>query len=610
MALQVWLPLNGNLRNYGLNEGVIMINNGATINNSGKIGKCYVVGNNKYISGTLDINSSPISASFWLYLNSFQGSYNYIISLNNTGGYSDQCLAIALESEKIIVFDIGGNSSLKYTHTESLVNKWTHITITFNGAVIKGYINGLEVCSLSSTSKLVRTNFTIGCRNGNTSYYTDCKINDVRLYDTCLTPVEVKEISQGLVAHYKLSDTLNDTNTLCDSSGYGYHGTCTSTSKPIIETNSPRHQNCVKFDTTAKYFQITGLPALDVYSISWWMLQPSSGASKMPWGYSNGNRLNFFGYYCNTGDGSSNPYYKPGTTTTIDLPPSGVWHHMVQVGDGTTVKLYMDGILYGQAKTYKAITGTSLILNGWSTSTDYKLANAELSDFRLYATALSETDIKTLYDISAIIDNKANVHGYEISEVNTGRELMITKWTTPFSNNTTSWTQYSHDGIYFDAANQSVGSDYIEISPSGNKYVYDCTISVASGNQFYIGFERYDENKTARSNSACIYVFTTKPSSDIVKQRYTGVVNLSTDGTNPCKYIRLRILNGWTGTDSSSTKIATVHQLSLREVPTSTDSKTRLLKTGVFQTDLLREGETAAKIEKNIDMNINEFIEI
>jgi hypothetical protein len=34
------------------------------------------------------------------------------------------------------------------------------------------------------------------------TYNLNGKLNDVRIYDHCLTPSEVKEISQGLVLHY------------------------------------------------------------------------------------------------------------------------------------------------------------------------------------------------------------------------------------------------------------------------------------------------------------------------------------------------------------------------------------------------------------------------
>lgn len=40
MSLQVWLPLDGDLYNQGLTEA-ILDNHNATIDNNGKIGKCY-----------------------------------------------------------------------------------------------------------------------------------------------------------------------------------------------------------------------------------------------------------------------------------------------------------------------------------------------------------------------------------------------------------------------------------------------------------------------------------------------------------------------------------------------------------------------------------------
>ena len=40
MALRVWLPLNGNLENKGLSNTKFN-NYGATVEDNGKIGKCY-----------------------------------------------------------------------------------------------------------------------------------------------------------------------------------------------------------------------------------------------------------------------------------------------------------------------------------------------------------------------------------------------------------------------------------------------------------------------------------------------------------------------------------------------------------------------------------------
>lgn len=207
-----------------------------------------------------------------------------------------------------------------------------------------------------------------------------------------------------------------DSTTESDYSGYSYNGIL-SESLPYA-SDSPRYDGCYYFNSTSK--RIT-LPAINMsgfsnsFSIAWWGKAPSY-SSLMYWGFSDGNRLNFYsGMYCNTGDGSSNPYYKPNTTTTISTPSVDTWHHFVMVGDGSSNKLYMDGELYGVAKTYKGITGSSIVINGWDSSTQYK-TNGYISDFRIYSTALSASDIKELYNISASVDKNGNMYAYEFKE--------------------------------------------------------------------------------------------------------------------------------------------------------------------------------------------------
>ena len=57
MALQVWLPLNGTLENKGLSN-VTVTNSGATVDNNGKIGKCYSFNGS---SNFINLNSCPFS---------------------------------------------------------------------------------------------------------------------------------------------------------------------------------------------------------------------------------------------------------------------------------------------------------------------------------------------------------------------------------------------------------------------------------------------------------------------------------------------------------------------------------------------------------------------
>ena len=65
--LCVWLPLNGDLHNQGLSK-IVFSNNGATVNNSGKIGSCYLFnGSSNYLYSTYNFYNNKYSVSAWIY---------------------------------------------------------------------------------------------------------------------------------------------------------------------------------------------------------------------------------------------------------------------------------------------------------------------------------------------------------------------------------------------------------------------------------------------------------------------------------------------------------------------------------------------------------------
>ena len=174
------------------------------------------------------------------------------------------------------------------------------------------------------------------------------------------------------------------------------------------------------------------------------------------------------------------------------------------------------------------------------------------------------------------------------------------------------WTRYNDKGeAYFNSNSQSISTEYIPINPNGKTYYYDAIVSINAGNQFYMGFERYDNVKTPRSNNACTYFYGTKSDTDIVYQRYKGTIDLSTDGVNPCAFITVRILNGWSGTTSGVTGTATIHYFSLRAVENSVGfTPTKILKTGIVQTDTMTDKNDKMSIEKAGLLNGTDFIEI
>ncbi len=203
---------------------------------------------------------------------------------------------------------------------------------------------------------------------------------------------------------------LND-NIEYDTSGFGNNGTRVGDFS--WSTDTPRYVASTHIGATTSKIHISNFPTSgfgNSYSFAWWGKRTSN--APMFWGFSDGIRLNgmYYGYLWNTGDGVSNPIYEPNTTTRITEPSLNVWHHYVMTGDGTTCKLYLDGELYGQAKTYKAISGTSIYINGWDSGASYCSDDTDISDFRIYATALSAEDVQKLYSVSALIDSQGNTY--------------------------------------------------------------------------------------------------------------------------------------------------------------------------------------------------------
>lgn len=247
MSLQVWLPLNGDLTQQGL-SGIEVTNSGATVNNEGKIGKCYQFGTAaSYMTIPAESMKTCTEAtvSFWVKILSWNTSYATLFQAG-TNGYSWQNYIFGVlrnSTNSTLCFTIGNGSTTSTTtcQTSALeLNTWYHLTFTYNSnGDYSIYINGV-LNKKSHTDSIIPafsqiTMITLGRANGN-GYQSNCLMNDVRIYDHCLSIKEVKELSKGLILHYKLDGkeetssnliTTEDglTNTAYNSANgkYGYN---------------------------------------------------------------------------------------------------------------------------------------------------------------------------------------------------------------------------------------------------------------------------------------------------------------------------------------------------------------------------------------------------
>lgn len=581
MSLRVWLPLNGSLENKGLDDAVAILSGAVTVDNNGKIGKCYKFGTD---TGRITLPASTMtsfsecSVTFWVNILGWQTNWDtfFQAGLGNRA-WTQYTFGILRNTGNRLVFCISNNSTASqgnYYTSDLTLETWYHLGFTYKAGHCCVYVNG-ELFKDYETTIIPKfsgiTHVSIGQLGNEASYQTNCKMNDFRIYDHALSPMEVKQISQGLVLHYPLNHGgLGQENLLANSqlnasweyptSGYKdkyapitlkvptesmytlsfeakstvagdkirthfyspnttttcisnqglsrtasdgnidftlstkwerywvvYHQNETTAVKHVIcprmsagsgtgivsirnvkleagdkatpwcpapsddlysiigadenveydcsgydnngtkvgildySSDTPRYNVSTHFGATNSKIRIDNLITTgfsNSYTFSWWGKYTTLGNS-MFWGFQNGVRLNgvYHGIYWNTSDGNSNPIYKPGTTTVVTAPEANVWHHYVMTGDNTVCKLYVDGELYGQAKTHKTISGNIIYINGWDSGTGYSFTDMDMSDFRIYCTALSPEDVLDLYNLGAAIDTNNNLYGAMLEEV-------------------------------------------------------------------------------------------------------------------------------------------------------------------------------------------------
>ena len=212
MSLQVWLPLTKDLRNQGLAD-VTVTNSGATYSSTGgKLGGVYIFdGSDDYIQlngndlySIIKGGSTPFSIAMWVY----QADSTRAILFGDYGLTGTIQFNIELTTSHTVRFYWAASPDYTATQTSVGTATWTHITITYDGSKVLFYTNGVLTNTYTGTlaSKTKSSgNYYLGRDSRTGTTVLNGKLNDFRIYDHCLSPMEVKSISQGLVLHYPLN---------------------------------------------------------------------------------------------------------------------------------------------------------------------------------------------------------------------------------------------------------------------------------------------------------------------------------------------------------------------------------------------------------------------
>lgn len=223
MSLVVWLPLNGNSKNQGTKQYTETTNTlGYTIN--GKVTEKCV---NK---GKLIYNKNPLqmvgTVCFWLYPKSTaegnDGKTNLIFG-NDSFSTSERKWSLYMFPNNKSLHSWGcqkeGSNAPNGSFTYNNVLKestWNHVCVAHDLKNEYIYVNGNLIGTVpwdssgtynfdKETDIIRDETFETGTNN--------FKINDFRIYDTCLSKAEVSEIAKGLMLHYSFENPYAEETT-------------------------------------------------------------------------------------------------------------------------------------------------------------------------------------------------------------------------------------------------------------------------------------------------------------------------------------------------------------------------------------------------------------
>lgn len=207
------------------------------------------------------------------------------------------------------------------------------------------------------------------------------------------------DLNEGLVAYYPFNGNAND------ESGNGNNGAVNGATLTLDRFGN--EDSAYSFDGLNDYIQlgISNKLKMPAFTLATWAKTSYNGGNCLYrwWNYGQAwfvNTSSFsLGFHSSTG-----AYY----STSYKFPIDEDWHFLVGSFDGSTLKLYKDGVLLTTNSNtapiyYNAATGAFIGKNG---SENY--FNGKIDDFRIYNRALSEVEIQELFTIDDIVEIPSN----------------------------------------------------------------------------------------------------------------------------------------------------------------------------------------------------------
>ena len=198
-------------------------NNGTLINgpvyNSANGGSIVFDGSNDYVScgndsSILFLNNSPYTLSVFTKIINFKTTYPSWIRRETVfggfrNGYNLLYTIDGSTPEQVYIyterFSTSGSSGTgEYVLRSQIQNKWAYISSTYDGSVLKMYLNGELLSQNNSLGNITNTSASLLLGFPGFGNYNNCSIATVKLYNRDLSSNELKQNYNALKSRFDL----------------------------------------------------------------------------------------------------------------------------------------------------------------------------------------------------------------------------------------------------------------------------------------------------------------------------------------------------------------------------------------------------------------------
>ncbi|TAN40440.1 MAG: LamG domain-containing protein [Nitrospirae bacterium] len=456
-----------------------------------------------YANSVYDTNGQSYTISGWIKMASSSPFNNMaIMSISDGGSWALFPNGGFLQDSGARTITATHYTGSAYKSVNSVVslplNQWSFIVVTYNSSAqtMSFYVDGVNRQSATSVAPPGQSysNFQIGGtlnNNPNIYQYFQGSLDDVRVYNRALSAAEVKQLydsaktnyaraasRNGLVGYWTMdSNDMNGTK-VYDKSGGGNNGTLVNS--PTLSTG--KISQSVLFNGSNQYITKSSPSYIDNTqgTLSAWFKVASLTGIDTLWTVGVSGAINDNLRVDYRGDSSKVLQIilvidgaVSFNAVTVNTISDFNWHLISATSDGSTFKVYIDGVL--QSLTINsgsntgqwfddAIDANTFTMGRLEYDSPIQYFNGSIDDARVYNRALSAAEVKNLYNAGKVnyvqAAPKAGLVGYwNMNNEDRSRNLIYDK--SGFNNNGILFGTTTSTGKIKEARSFNGSSDYI-----------------------------------------------------------------------------------------------------------------------------------------------------